>query len=120
MEILTAAMSARMCVFVGGFYLSLSWTLSRYTMKLHENNTRFAKEFQNDIQLLRAKVKSVDQTVHDNRKKLMKENLMTHRQHIRGLFSLRKLKIGDRLVKEDLNLHLPPKHSKLRILGIEL
>lgn len=91
-----------------------------YTMKLHENNTRFAKEFQNDIQLLRAKVKSVDQTVHDNRKKLMKENLMTHRQHIRGLFSLRKLKIGDRLVKEDLNLHLPPKHSKLRILGIEL
>jgi hypothetical protein len=91
-----------------------------YTMKLHENSTEFATEFQNDVLLLRAKIKSVNQTVHDNRKKLMKENLLAHRHKITGLLSLRKLKLADRLVNEDLNLHVPPKTSPLRVLGIEL
>lgn len=91
-----------------------------YTMKLHENNTAFANEFKEDVLLLRAKIKSVNQTVHDNRKRLMKENLVSHRTRLTGLLSLRKLKIGDRLIREDLNLHLPPRSSKLRVLGIEL
>lgn len=91
-----------------------------YTMKLHENSTEFATEFKDDVLLLRAKIKSVNQTVHDQRKKLMKENILAQREKITGLFSLRKLKMADRLVAEDLNLHVPPKTSKLRILGIEL
>jgi hypothetical protein len=91
-----------------------------YTMKLHENSTQFANEFRDDVLLLRAKIKSVNQTVHDNRKKLMKENIMMHRAKLTGTLSLRKLKIGDRLVEEDLNVHVQPKRSKLRILGIEL
>ena len=91
-----------------------------YTMKLHENSTQFANEFQQDVQLLRAKVKSINQTVHDNRKRLMKENLVMHRDKLTGFLALRKLKMGDRLVKQDLNLHVPPKQSKLRVLGIEL
>jgi hypothetical protein len=91
-----------------------------YTMKLHENSTEFATEFSDDVLLLRAKIKSVNQTVHDNRKKLMKENLLAHRGKITGLLSLRKLKMADRLIHEDLNLHVPPKTSRLRILGIEL
>ncbi len=91
-----------------------------YTMKLHENNTKFATEFQNDVLLLRAKIKSVNQTVHDNRKKLMKENLLSHRDQITGILSLRKLKLANRLIHEDLNLHVPPKTSRLRVLGIEL
>jgi GTPase SAR1 family protein len=77
-----------------------------YTMKLHENNTKFATEFQNDVLLLRAKIKSVNQTVHDNRKKLMKENLLSHRDQITGILSLRKLKLANRLIHEDLNLHV--------------
>ena len=89
-------------------------------MKLHENSTQFAQEFRQDVQLLRAKVKSVRQTVHDNRKKLMKENLVAHRGKLTGFLSLRKLKMADRLIKEDLNLHIEPRPSKLRILGIEL
>jgi len=91
-----------------------------YTMKLHENNTEFAADFRQDIQHLRMKIKSVNQTVHDNRKKLMKEKLVAHRDKITGLFSLRKLKIADRMITEDLNLHVPPKFSRLRVLGIEL
>lgn len=91
-----------------------------YTMKLHENNTAFREEFDQDVLHLRAKIQSVNQTVHDNRKKRMKENLVAHRGKLTGLFALRKLKIGDRLIQEDLNLHLQPKNSKLRILGIEL
>jgi hypothetical protein len=95
-----------------------------YTMKLHENTTTAdglaSTEFQDDVLLLRAKIKSVNQTVHDNRKKLMKENIMAHRDKITGLLSLRRLKMADRLVNEDLNLHVPPRTSRLRILGIEL
>jgi len=91
-----------------------------YTMRLHENSTELAIEFKEDVMLLRAKIKSVNQTVHDNRKKLMKENLLSHRDKITGLLSLRKLKMADRLVNEDLNLHVPPKTSRLRVLGIEL
>lgn len=91
-----------------------------YTMKLHENSTAFRNEFNEDVLLLRAKIKSVNQTVHDNRKRLMTENLLRHRDKITGLLSLRKLKMADRLVKEDLNLHVPPKTSRLRVLGIEL
>ena len=91
-----------------------------YTMKLHENITEFADEIKEDVLHLRAKIKSVNQTVHDNRKKLMKENLLAHRSKLAGFFSLRKLKISDRLVQEDLNLHVQPKISKLRVLGIEL
>lgn len=91
-----------------------------YTMHLHENKTEYAIEYREDVLLLRAKIKSVNQTVHDNRKKLMKENLLAHRSKITGLLSLRKLKMADRLVQEDLNLHVPPKTSRLRILGIEL
>jgi hypothetical protein len=91
-----------------------------YTMKLHENSTMWANEFREDVRHLRAKIKSVNQTVHDNRKKLMKQNLLGHRAKFTGIFSLRKLKIGDRLIHQDLNLHVQPKTSKLRILGIEL
>lgn len=95
-----------------------------YTMKLHENTTTAeglaSTEFQDDVLLLRAKIKSANQTVHDNRKKLMKENIMAHRDKITGLLSLRRLKMADRLVNEDLNLHVPPRTSRLRILGIEL
>ena len=88
-----------------------------YTMRLHENNTA---EFPQDVLHLRAKIKSVNQTVHDNRKKLMKENILTHRSKLTGLLSLRKLKIGDRLMRQELNLYVPPEKSTLRILGIEL
>jgi hypothetical protein len=91
-----------------------------YTMKLHEHSIEYGTEFSQDILHLRSKIKSVNQTVHDNRKKLMKENLVTHREKITGLLSLRKLKIADRLVNEDLNLHVAPKTSRLRVLGIEL
>ena len=91
-----------------------------YTMKLHENNERHAVEFEEDLLLLRAKIKSVNQTVHDNRKKLMKQNLMTYRSKITGFQALRKLKIGDRLIRGDLNVHAPPKMSWLHSIGIEL
>lgn len=91
-----------------------------YTIKLHENNTLYADEFREDVEHLRSKIKSVNQTVHDNRKKLMKENLLAHRSKFTGIFSLRKLKLSDRLVSQDLNLHVEPKSSTLRVLGIEL
>ena len=91
-----------------------------YTMKLHENNERHAVEFEEDLLLLRAKIKSVNQTVHDNRKKLMKQNLMTYRSKITGFQALRKLKIGDRLIRGDLNVHVPPKMTWLHSIGIEL
>jgi hypothetical protein len=92
----------------------------KYTMRLHENSSQYQSEYQHDIALLRARVKSVRQTVHDNRKKLMKENLQTYRSQLSGLFSLRKLKIGDRLISEDLNVHIRPKKGWLRHVGIEL
>ena len=91
-----------------------------YTMRVHENSTEYETEFKNDVLLLRSKIKATNQTVHDNRKKLMKENLLTHRSRITGFLSLRKLKLGDRLIRDDLNLHVQPQSSTLRILGIEL
>lgn len=38
-----------------------------YTTKVHENSTHLAALFQEDILHLRSKIKSVNQTVHDNR-----------------------------------------------------
>jgi GTPase SAR1 family protein len=88
-----------------------------YTIKIHEKTD---PGFHDDILHLRAKIQSVNQTVHDNRKKLMKDNLLTHQSKMTGLLALRKLKIIDRLVKEDLNVHSEPKRSWFRQLGIEL
>ena len=93
-----------------------------YTMRLHENTTALTSEFDRDVLLLRAKIKSVNQTVHDNRKMRMKENLIADQSQLTGIFSLRKYKIADRLLRNELNLHKPPpsKSSALRVLGIEL
>lgn len=88
-----------------------------YTIKIHEH---MDPAFQDDILHLRAKIQSVNQTVHDNRKKLMKENLLSYRCKVTGLLSLRKLKIGDRLINEELNVHVEPKKSWLKQIGIEL
>ena len=91
-----------------------------YTTKVHENTTENALIFEDDILRLRSKIKSVNQTVHDNRKKMMKENLLQHRDSISGLTSLRRLKILNRLVEGDLNLHVRPKTYHLKWLGFEL
>ena len=91
-----------------------------YTTRVHENSTHHLSEFENDIQHLRSKIKAANQTVHDNRKKLMKENLLKARAEITGFTSLRRFKLGDRLIRDELNLHVQPKSSTLRILGIEL
>ena len=91
-----------------------------YTTKVHENSTEMAGQFREDILHLRSKIKSVNQTVHDNRKKMMKENLIMHRAKITGLNSLRRLKICDRLIDEDLNLHVKPKTYHWRWMGLEL
>mmetsp|Transcript_18398 Transcript_18398/g.35819 ORF Transcript_18398/g.35819 Transcript_18398/m.35819 type:complete len:512 (+) Transcript_18398:301-1836(+) len=91
-----------------------------YTTKVHENNTQHALQFQDDILHLISKIKSVNQTVHDNRKKTMKENLKLHRDKITGMNSLRRLKICDRLIEDDLNLHVKPKTHHLKWLGLEL
>lgn len=91
-----------------------------YTTRIHENSTLYGDEFENDVLHLRTKIKGTNQTVHDNRKKLMKENLQKHRSKITGLLSLRRLKLGDRLIRDELNLHTEPTSSTLRILGIEL
>jgi hypothetical protein len=92
-----------------------------YTIKIHESAAEQHQDlFQQDILHLRAKIQSVNQTVHDNRKLLMKENLMNIRENTTGLLSLRKLKINDRLIREELNIHKEPKMSWLRNLGIEL
>ncbi|KAL7479021.1 hypothetical protein ACHAW6_004767 [Cyclotella cf. meneghiniana] len=91
-----------------------------YTTRVHENNTENVHVFENDILRLRSKIKSVNQTVHDNRKKMMKENLIRHRDMISGMTSLRRLKILDRLVESDLNLHVKPKTYHMRWLGLEL
>lgn len=91
-----------------------------YTTKVHENNTQHALQFEDDILHLRSKIKSVNQTVHDNRKKTMKENLKLHRDKITGMNSLRRLKICDRLIENDLNLHVKPKTYHLKWLGLEL
>lgn len=91
-----------------------------YTTKVHENTTENALIFEDDIIRLRSKIKSVNQTVHDNRKKMMKENLLQHKGKISGLTSLRRLKILNRLVEGDLNLHVRPKTYHLKWLGFEL
>ena len=93
-----------------------------YTMRLHENSTAYANEFADDVLLLRAKIKSVNQTVHDNRKLRIKENLLTHQSKLTGIFSLHKYKVAERLLRDELNLHNPPpqKNPALRVLGIEL
>jgi len=88
-----------------------------YTIKVHENNTEYETQFQEDMQLLRAKIKSVNQTVHDNRKKMMKSNLRKYQNHVTGIFSLYKFKTSEKLIEEDLNLHAPPKNS-LDLLSI--
>jgi len=89
-----------------------------YTIKVHDLGQTTA--YQQDITYLRAKIQSVNQTVHDNRKLLMKENLLSIREKVTGLFSLRRLKIGDRLIQEELNVHKEPKIPWLRRFGIEL
>eukprot|EP01083_Nonionella_stella_P108820 316780_1 len=76
-----------------------------YTMKLHENNTQYMNLYLDDIQLLRAKIMSVNQTVYDNRKKMMKNNLLLYRSKVTGFLSLRKLKLANSLINEDLNVH---------------
>lgn len=91
-----------------------------YTTKVHENNTQHASQFKNDILFLQSKIKSVNQTVHDNRKKMTKEKLIQHRNEIGGMNSLRRLKICDRLIEEDLNLHVQPRTYRLQWMGIEL
>lgn len=89
-----------------------------YVTKVHENNTRFASQFHEDILHLRAKIKSVNQTVHDNRKKMMKENLVQHRDKMRGITALRRFKISNRLINEDLNLHVKPRTYHWRWLEL--
>ena len=91
-----------------------------YTTKVHENNTQLASQFEEDILHLRSKIKSVNQTVHDNRKKAMKENLLFYRNKMSGINSLRRLKISERLINEDLNLHVEPKTHHWQWLGLEL
>ena len=91
-----------------------------YTTKVHENNTQLASQFEEDILHLRSKIKSVNQTVHDNRKKAMKENLLFYRNKMSGINSLRRLKISERLINEDLNLHVEPKTYHWQWLGLEL
>eukprot|EP00551_Chaetoceros_affinis_P014279 CAMPEP_0203702250 /NCGR_PEP_ID=MMETSP0091-20130426/38688_1 /ASSEMBLY_ACC=CAM_ASM_001089 /TAXON_ID=426623 /ORGANISM="Chaetoceros affinis, Strain CCMP159" /LENGTH=102 /DNA_ID=CAMNT_0050576321 /DNA_START=45 /DNA_END=353 /DNA_ORIENTATION=- len=91
-----------------------------YTIKLHENTTEYAKQYENDVQFLRDKIMSVNQTVYDNRKKMMKKNLLSYRSKMTGLLSLRKLKMANSLIEEDLNIHSPPKGKWLRYLGLEL
>jgi len=91
-----------------------------YTMKLHENNTLYRKEYEQDLKLLRSKIMSVNQTVYDNRKKMMKNNLMTYKSKVSGMLSLRKLKLANSLIQEDLNIHIPPKRNWMRRMGFEL
>ena len=91
-----------------------------YTTKVHENSTQLSAQFHDDILHLRSKIKSVNQTVHDNRKKMMKDNLIMHRNKMTGINSLRRLKICDRLISEDLNLHVKPRTYHWHWLGLEL
>lgn len=91
-----------------------------YTTKVHENSTHSASQFEEDILHLRSKIKSVNQTVHDNRKKMMKENLLLYRNKMSGINSLRRLKICDRLINEDLNLHVEPRTYHWQWMGLEL
>ena len=88
-----------------------------YTMKVHNNDTQHGNQYQDDIQLLRAKITSVNQTVHDNRKKMMKHNLLSYRSKVTGMFSLRRLKLANNLIYKDLNPHIPPRNNWF---GLEL
>ena len=81
--------------------LSSSWE--------EEERSTGETSFENDIKSLRSKIKSVNQTVHDNRKKMMKANLVKHEGKLTGFFSLYKLKLSRRLVEGDLNLHVRPR-----------
>ena len=91
-----------------------------HTIKLRENTTKYAKQYENDVQFLRDKILSVNQTVYDNRKKTMKKKLLSYRSKMTGLLSLHKLKMANSLIEEDLNIHIPPKGKWLRNLGLEL
>lgn len=91
-----------------------------YVLKLHENRTKYQNEFVEDIHLLRTKILSVNQTVHDQRKLTMKENLIRYRSKITGFDSLRKIKMADRMIQKDLNIHMKPVHSHFEKFGFEL
>ena len=83
--------------------------LEMYATKVHKNNTQLAVPFHEDMLHLRLKIKSVNQTVHDNWKKMTKENLILHHNKMSGIKALRRLKICDRLINEDLTLHIKPR-----------
>lgn len=51
---------------------------------------------------------------------MMKENLILHRNKMSGLNALRRLKICDRLIEEDLNLHVKPRTRHWQWIGLEL
>lgn len=91
-----------------------------YVLKLHENRTKYQNEFVEDIRSLRTKILSVNQTVHDQRKLTMKENLIRYRSKITGFDSLRKIKMADRMIQKDLNIHMKPVHSHFEKFGFEL
>jgi len=94
-----------------------------YVLKVHENNKNtevYAEQYQEDLALLRSRILSVNQTVHDFRKISMKDNLINHRGKVTGLDSLRKVKILDRMVRGGLNIHMKPKQHFLSQFGIEL
>ena len=91
-----------------------------HATKVHENNTQHSAQFQDDILHLRSMIKSVTHTVHNNRKKKMKANLIMHRDKMKGITSLRRLKICDRLINNDLNLYDKPRAYRWHWLGLEL
>ena len=91
-----------------------------YTTKVHENSAQLAAQFRDDILHLRSMIKSVTHTVHNNRKKKMKANLIMHRDKMKGITSLRRLKICDRLINNDLNLYDKPRAYRWHWLGLEL
>ena len=62
--------------------------LEMYATKVHKNNTRLAVPFHKDMLHLRLKIKSVNQTVHDNQKKMMKVNFILHRSKMSEINAL--------------------------------
>ena len=50
----------------------------------------------------------------------MKENLIRYRSKITGFDSLRKIKMADRMIQKDLNIHMKPVHSHFEKFGFEL
>ena len=91
-----------------------------YTTKVHKNNTQLAVLFHEDRLHLRSKIKSVNQTVHDNRKNMMKEKPILHHNKMSGINALWRVKIYDRLISKDLNLHIKPRTYHWQRLGLEL